>query len=303
MKRSFYILSLLLILNGTLLTGCGKQPSNNGLKVVATTTIVGDIVRQVGGDRISLTVLLPTGADPHTYEPRPQDVAAIHDAHIIFLNGLELEHSLEPIISANATGVVMAVSDGISVLPFLAAGDEEHAAGDPHTWMDPNNVKIWVENIRQALTDIDPSGTEVYKGNAEAYTHKLTELDEWITQEVAQIPTDNRKLVTDHESMGYFADRYGFELAGLLLQSLSTNASASASDLAKVEEAIKLMGIRTIFMEVGANDTLALQVAADTGVSVVSIYSGSLGAAKSGAESYLNFMHFNVNAIVEGLRK
>lgn len=303
MKRSFYILSLLLILNGTLLTGCGKQPSNNGLKVVATTTIVGDIVRQVGGDRISLTVLLPTGADPHTYEPRPQDVAAIHDAHIIFLNGLELEHSLEPIISANATGVVMAVSDGISVLPFLAAGDEEHAAGDPHTWMDPNNVKIWVENIRQALTDIDPSGREVYKGNAEAYTHKLTELDEWITQEVAQIPTDNRKLVTDHESMGYFADRYGFELAGLLLQSLSTNASASASDLAKVEEAIKLMGIRTIFMEVGANDTLALQVAADTGVSVVSIYSGSLGAAKSGAESYLNFMHFNVNAIVEGLRK
>jgi len=303
MKRTILVMSLLIFLLGSFLTGCSQQ-SSTGLKVVATTTIVGDIVSQIGGNRISLTVLLPVGADPHTYEPRPQDVAAIHDAKVVFLNGLELEHSLEPIISANATGQVMAVSDGVTVLPFSAtAGDEIHAAGDPHTWMDPNNVKIWVENIRQSLTDIDPSGAELYKSNAEAYTNKLTELDTWIIQEVAKIPANNRRLVTDHESMGYFAKRYGFELAGLLLQSLSTSASASASDLAKVEETIKSMGIRTIFIEFGANDTLASQVAADTGVTVAQVYSGSLGTADSGAETYLDFMHFNVNAIVEGLRK
>ena len=303
MKRTILVMSLLIFLLGSFLTGCSQQ-SSTGLKVVATTTIVGDIVSQIGGNRISLTVLLPVGADPHTYEPRPQDVAAIHDAKVVFLNGLELEHSLEPIISANATGQVMAVSDGVTVLPFSATpGDEIHGAGDPHTWMDPNNVKIWVENIRQSLTDIDPSGAELYKSNAEAYTNKLTELDTWIIQEVAKIPANNRRLVTDHESMGYFAKRYGFELAGLLLQSLSTSASASASDLAKVEETIKSMGIRTIFIEFGANDTLASQVAADTGVTVAQVYSGSLGTADSGAETYLDFMHFNVNAIVEGLRK
>ena len=196
------------------------------------------------------------------------------------------------------------MSDGVTVLPFSAtAGDTQHTAGDPHTWTDPNNVKIWVENIRQALTNIDPSGAELYKANAESYFIQLGELDTWITQEVAKIPAADRKLVTDHESMGYFANHYGFEQAGLLLSSLSTNASASAIDLAQVEDVIRKQGIRTIFIEVGANDTLASQVANDTGVKVARIYSGSLGTADSGAGTYLDFMRFNVNAIVEGLRK
>ena len=304
MKRIFLALSLLMLLLASFLTGCAQQASSSGLKVVATTTIVGDIARQIGGERISLTVLLPVGADPHTYEPRPQDVAAIHDARVIFINGLELEHSLEPIISTNASGPVIAVSDGIDVLPFSATpGDEQHTTGDPHTWTDPNNVKIWVENIRQALTTVDPSGAELYKTNAETLTKDLTELDSWITQEVALIPAANRKLVTDHQSMGYFTNRYGFEQAGLLLPSLTTNASASALDLAQVEEVINTQEIHTIFIEVGANDALAAQVANDTGVTVARIYSGSLGTADSGAGTYLDFMRFNVNAIVEGLRK
>ena len=192
----------------------------------------------------------------------------------------------------------------LTVLPFSATpGDAQHTAGDPHTWTDPNNVKIWVENIRQALTTVDPSGAELYKANAETLTKDLTELDAWITQEVALIPAANRKLVTDHQSMGYFANRYGFEQAGLLLPSLTTNASASALDLAQVEEVINTQGIHTIFIEVGANDALASQVATDTGVTVARIYSGSLGTADSGAATYLDFMRFNVNAIVEGLRK
>jgi len=304
MKRIALNFSLLILLLGSLLTGCTQQTSSNGLKVVATTTIVGDIVRQIGGDRISLTVLLPVGADPHTYEPRPMDVASIHDARVIFLNGLELEHPLEPIILANATGPVIAVSDGISVLPFSATiGNEQHNAGDPHVWTDPNNVKIWVENIRQELSTVDPSGAELYKANAEILTKDLTELDAWIKQEVALIPTANRKLITDHQSMGYFTNRYGFEQAGLLLSSLTTNASPSALDLAQVEKVIKTQGIRTIFIEVGASDTLASQVAKDTGVTVARIYSGSLGTAESGAGTYLDFVRFNVNAIVEGLRK
>ena len=169
--------------------------------------------------------------------------------------------------------------------------------------MDPNNVKVWVENIRQTFTEIDPPGEAYYTANADAYLNQLTDLDTWINQEVAKIPAPNRQLVTDHESMGYFANRYGFELAGLLLQSLSTNASASASDLAKVEEVIKNKGIHTIFIEVGANDTLALQVSQDTGAKIIRLYSGSLGTADSGAGTYLEFIRFNVNSIVEGLRE
>lgn len=301
MKRfiSYYFIVILLSLQ---LAGCGQKPKS-GLNVVATTTIVGDIVHQVGGDRINLTVLFPVGADPHTYEPRPRDVAAIQDADVVFLNGLELEHSLEPIIAANATGKVVEVSNGITVLPFSAsAGDEAHAAGDPHVWMDPNNVKIWVANIEQMLIQADDAGAEIYKTNAAAYLDQLTQLDSWIQNEVGQLPVANRKLVTDHQSLGYFAKRYGLEQVGLILPSLSTNASTSAADLAQVEKVIKQSGIRTIFIEVSANDGLASQIANDTGVTVARIYTGSLGTSESGAGNYLDFVRFNVNAIVSGLK-
>ena len=294
-----YLTSLLVMLLA--ITGC-TQPTPQGLKVVATTTIVGDIVQQIGGERIALTVLLPVGADPHTYEPRPQDVAAIHDAQVVFLNGLELEHSLEPIIAANATGKVIEVSDGIEALPFAeSTGVMEHTAGDPHVWMDPNNVIQWVENIRETLTEIDPDGADIYKANAESYTSKLVELNQWIRQETAKIPDSNKKLVTDHQSLGYFSNRYGFEQAGLLLPSLSTNASVSASDLAQVEEVIQSAGIKTIFIEVGASDALAAQVAGDTGVRVDRIYTGSLGNVDSGAGTYLDFIRFNTTVLVNGL--
>ncbi len=283
------------------LTGCAKQPT--GLKVVATTTIVGDVVRQVGGERLALTVLLPVGADPHTYEPRPQDVAAIHDARVVFINGLELEHSLEPIITANAAGEVIAVSDGIRPIPFAAAGAEEEGADDPHVWMDPNNIITWVENIRAALSEVDPDGADYYRANAEAYTKQITGLDAWITEQIATIPAESRKLITDHQSMGYFARQYGLQQAGLLLPSLSTNASASAMELAQLEDVIKASGIPTIFIEVGANDTLAAQIARDTGATVARIYTGSLGTSESGAGTYLDFLRFNVAAIVNGLRQ
>ena len=196
---------------------------------------------------------------------------------------------------------VVVVSDGIEVLPFSAAGDE-HGSGDPHTWMDPKNVKHWVENIARALISVDPDGASVYRANADAYLQQLVELDAWIQGEVATIPAEQRKLVTDHQSLGYFAAAYGLEQVGLVISSLSTNASASAQDLARLEEVVRIENVRAIFIEMGASDALASQVARDTNIDVLRIYSGSLGAAESGAGDYLNFMRFNVNAIVNGLR-
>jgi ABC-type Zn uptake system ZnuABC Zn-binding protein ZnuA len=163
-------------------------------------------------------------------------------------------------------------------------------------------VQIWVENIKQTLIQVDPQGSDIYTANAQKYIQQLTDLDKWIAGEISKIPLEQRKLVTDHQSLGYFDRRYGLVQAGLVIDSLSTNASPSAQDLARLEEVIKNGKIKAIFIEMGASDALAAQVAVDTGVPVLRIYTGTLGTKDSGAEDYLSFMRYNVNVIVNGLR-
>lgn len=312
MKKVNVFVITIIVISTLLLSACANVNAHGSeITVVASTTLVGDVVSQVGGDRIALTVLLPTGADPHTYEPRPQDAASISDAQIIFLNGLELEHSLESLIESNASGTIIEVSDGVEVLPFSEAhegetGDEaeghEHAAGDPHTWMDPNLVMIWVNNITEALSSSDPSNASYYQENAASYISELRDLDEWINTTVAVIPIDNRKIVTDHESFGYFANRYHFEVVGLVVSSLSTSSSPSAQELADLENTIQQLNIPAIFVDSTVNPALTEQIAHDTGVKLIEIHNGSLGENGSGYETYLLFMRKNVQAIVDGLK-
>ena len=292
------------------MTACSKSATQGTMvNAVASTTIVGDVVKQIGGDRIQLTVLFPVGADPHTFEPRPQDAAAIADADILFLNGLELEHSLEPVIESNASGKVVEVSDGVDVLAFTESHHDEdgeeghdHAAGDPHTWTDPNMVMVWVENIKTELSAIDPENAAYYETNAENYLTQLTDLDAWIREEVANIPVENRKIVTDHESLGYFIQRYGFSLSGLVVDSLSTNASPSAQELSALEDSIKTQNVKAVFIGSTVNPALAEQVANDTGVQLVTIQVASLGEEGSDTDTYIQYMKTLVNAIVNGLQ-
>jgi manganese/iron transport system substrate-binding protein len=281
------------------IVACGSAPATGkGLKVVASTTLIGDVVREAGGDHINLSVLLPVGADPHTFEPRPQDMAALSEAQVVFINGLGLEEALKPALEANVKGKVVEVSQGIQALPF----DGEHSAGDPHTWMDPNNTIIWTRNIANALSQADPANADAYQANADAYVNKLKELDGWISQQVKQVPVDQRKLVTDHAVLAYFAKKYGFEQVGLVVPALSTNASPSAQELAALEDTIRTLGVKAIFVSKEVNPSTSEQIAQDTGVKLVPIYSGSLGEAGSGAETYLDWMRYNVNAIVEALK-
>ncbi len=303
----------MLLLGSLLLAACGNTSpavSGDGLKVIASTTIVGDVVAQVGGDLISLTVLFPPGTDPHTFEPRPQDVAALSDAHVVVISGLGLEEPLEPALEANAQGFVVHASDGIDVLAF--EGDEHdedaqtqdehgHENGDPHTWTDPNNVIIWTENIAAALAEADPANADAYQANAEAYIASLRDLDAWIRSEVAGIPPERRKLVTDHRAFGYFADEYGFEQVGALVGSFSTNASSSAQEIAALEDVIRAQNVPAVFVGTTVNSALAEQVAQDTGTQIVPVYTGSLTAPGGEADSYLAFMRYNVSAIVEAL--
>ncbi len=296
------VFGLLLVLS---LAACSTPVAPQaGLKIVASTTMVGDVVRQIGGKHVQLTVLYPVGADPHTFEPRPQDVAAIANAQIIFLNGLELEHSLQPVIDANATGKVVKVSDGVEVLPFSGSEttSQSQATSDPHTWMDPNLVKVWVNNIEAALSSLDPANAEEYAANAKSYLAQLTDLDAWIQSEVAQIPVENRKLVTDHENMGYFIHRYNFTLVGLVVDSLSTGASPSAQDLAKLEDLIRQQGVKAIFIGSTINPNLTDQVASDTGTKVITLNTESLGDQGSDTATYIQFMQKMVTTIVGGLK-
>jgi manganese/iron transport system substrate-binding protein len=289
----------------TLLAGCGSAPatSSSGLRVVASTTILGDVVAQVGDNLINLSVLFPIGADPHTFDPRPQDVAAISDAQVVFINGLGLEESLQPALDANAKGTVMAVSDGIDVRKLdSAAAAVEHGGNDPHTWTDPNNVIVWTQNIAAALAKADPANASVYRANADTYIASLRDLDAWIRTEVAQIPPERRKLVTDHYAFGYFADEYGFEQVGALVGSFSTNASPSAQEIAALEDTIRAQNVPAVFVGATLNATMAEQVAQDTGTKIVSVYTGSLTAPGGDADSYLAFMRYNVNAIVSALK-
>jgi manganese/iron transport system substrate-binding protein len=291
-----------------LLTGCGGSPvtPGSGLRVVASTTILGDVVAQVGGNLIDLTVLFPTGADPHTFDPRPQDIAAISDAPVVFISGLGLEESLQPALDANATGTVVQVSEGIDVRTLdnaaQTADPHGHENVDPHTWTDPNNVIVWTQNIAATLAKADPAHADTYQANTDAYIASLRELDAWIRSEVTQIPPERRKLVTDHYAFGYFADEYGFEQVGALVGSFSTNASPSAQEIAALEDAIRAQNVPAVFVGATVNPTLAEQVAQDTGTKIVSVYTGSLTTPGGDADSYVKFMRYNVNAIVNALK-
>jgi len=290
------------------LSACAGTPvaRDDKLNVVATTTIVGDVVRQVGGDAVALTVLLPVGTDPHTFDPSPQDMAKVADAGVIFANGAGLEAFLDRLL-ANAGGNadVVYVSEGLNLLEehSQTEGDTHgHGGADPHTWTDPNNVLQWVDNIEVALVRLDPDHAADYKANAEAYRAQLRDLDAWVREQVSTIPAENRKLVTDHETFAYFAQRYGFEQIGAIVPGYSTAAQPSAQDLADLEDHIKTYGVKAVFVGSTVNPALAQRVADDTGVKLISLYTGSLTEPGGEADSYLDYVKYNVEAIVEGLK-
>lgn len=288
-------------------------PAGDRLKVLATTTIVGDVVKQVGGEEIDLDVLLPAGVDEHSFQYTPADVARAAQADLIFLNGAGLEEFMQPLLgNAGSQAELIEVSAGIPLLQPLAsehlqeAGSEQHSgaqpAGDPHVWTDPENVKSWVEQIQAALARGDPENAAFYQANAQRYINELDSLDAWIRGQVEQIPPENRRLVSDHQVFTYFAQRYGFEQVGALIPSYSTAAEPSALELAALEDAIRDLGVKAIFLGTTASPRMAERVAADTGVRLVLIYTGSLTESGGAADNYLDYMRYNVQAIVSALQ-
>ena len=178
-------------------------------------------------------------------------------------------------------------------------GHQQHDGGDPHFWLDPSKAIVYVENIRDGLSQADPAGKAIYAANAAAYIAQLQELDSWIAQQTQSIPAEHRQIVTNHESFGYFADRYGFTIIGTVVPSVSTGSAPSAQQLARLIDRIKATGAPAIFLETGANPQLAQQVAAETGVAVVTdLYTHSITSADGPAPTYIAMLRHNVQAML-----
>jgi ABC-type Zn uptake system ZnuABC Zn-binding protein ZnuA len=299
---------------GLAAAGCGATPerSQAGLRVLAAESFLADIAQQVAGEHLQVEALIPAGLDPHAFEPTPRDVARIAEAQVFIVNGGLEEWLAETLAnldsgSGDAGGgrrLILTASDGL-VPRQPAEGEPEidEPGGDPHFWLDPTLVIRYVENIRQALSQFDPAGASAYETNASAYIQQLQELDGWIRQQIDTIPPERRVLVTNHESFGYYADRYGLKVIGTLLPSASSGAAPSAQQLAELVERIRASRAPAIFLETGTNPQLAEQIAQETGARVVSgLYSHSISASDGPAPTYIAMLRYNTQAIVEALR-
>ena len=298
---------LIIILVLFFLAACSAQPlqaatSTSGLpKVMAVETFLTDIVRNVAGDRLIVDSLLPINSDPHSYQPAPRDIINVSKSNVLVINGGGIETFIAPLLdNAGGSRLVITASAGLTPLPDPSG---EHPEGDPHFWMDPNNVIRYVENIRDGLIEADPQGGQFYTDNAAAYIVQLQALDAWIVDQVAKIPPDDRLLVTNHESLGYFAARYGFTMIGSIIPSVSSESAPTASQIAGLIDQIRASGARAIFMETGANTELANQISAETNVILVTnLYTASVSDSNGPAPTYLDMMKYNVNQIVNALK-
>lgn len=297
-----------------LLAGCAGTVGDDqqGLRVVATTSVWGDVIEEIVGDEGNVDVLIPAGADAHEYEATPRQVASLQDADLVVANGLGLEEGLEDVLES-------AVSDGASILelapdldplPFTdhnqetddhAEEEHEHGTEDPHVWFDPSRVVSATEMIAAKLAEIDDSVD--WMARAAAYSDRLLEADMEIAEILNAVPQENRRLVTNHDALGYFADRYGFEVIAVVIPGGSTLGDPSSAEMAALVEEIEHEGVRTIFAETSQPTRLAEAVAAEVGddVSVVELYTETLGGSGSDADSLIGMLTTNALRIAEAL--
>jgi zinc/manganese transport system substrate-binding protein len=282
--------------------GCGDSDDDGGIRVVATTTTVGDFVRAVGGDRVDVEQLLDANTDPHEYEPRPSDVSAAADARLMFRSGGDLDDWSEEVISDSGSDAELV--DLSTAIPVRLVGEAEEGGGeefDPHWWHDPENVIAAVGEIRSRLAEADPGNAGAYAANARAYIGQLRRLDAGIRGCLAAVPPAQRKLVTDHDAFGYFARRYGIEVVGAVIPAITTQAQPSAGELAELADVVRREHVRAVFPESSVNNRLAEAIARETGASADHIlYGDTLGPDDSSAATYLGMEEANADAIVRG---
>jgi ABC-type Zn uptake system ZnuABC Zn-binding protein ZnuA len=308
--RKLIVITLLLVVVLSACQPAASTPSAGKLRVVAVESYLADMVQRVAGDRLQIEALMPLGVDPHSFEPTPQDIAKISNSQVLVINGAGFESWLaETLANAGGKQTVIEASQGLTSRQaregeaVMHAEEDAHEEGDPHFWLDAHNAIRYVENIRDGLIQADPEGRELYTQNAATYIDELKKLDAWITEQVQVIPVDRRQIVTNHESFGYYADRYGFKIIGTVIPSVSSESAPSAQQLALLIDTIRQSGAQVIFLETGANPQLAQQIAEETDVKVVTdLYTHSLSGANGPAPSYIEMMRYNTRTIVDALK-
>lgn len=276
----------------------GSAAQEGRVLVVATTTQVADLARAVGGDRAAVDSLLTPGSDPHDYEPRPSDARALANADLVLRSGGDIDEWLTGLVES--VGTDAPTVSLIESIRTIGSGDEEPGL-DPHWWQDPTNAMAAVVEIRDALVRADPDARAAYEANAEAYLAELRALDEAIAGCMRSIPAPDRKLVTTHDALGYFAQRYDIEVVGLVVPALTTRAQASAGEVAELTEVIEEEGVETIFPESQLPAGLEQAIADEAGAEVgPGLWTDSLGPPGSQATTYVDAMRFNAQAVAGG---
>lgn len=289
MRRLFGFIGLLLI------AFAFPARADERLNVVASFSILGDLVRNVGGDRISVTTLVGPDSDAHVYAPTPADAKKIADAKLVIVNGFGLEGWL-PRLVKSAGGKAFIVTATAGIAPLTLGSD-----ADPHAWQSVANAKIYVANIRDALVAADPASAELFRANADAYLAKLDALDREVRAAVAQIPESRRRVISTHSAFGYFAAAYGVEFIAPV--GVSTESEASARDIARIITQVRSAKIPAVFLENMSDPRLIRRISAETGAKVGGIlYSDSLTAEKGDAPTYIEMVRHNIKALTSALR-
>jgi ABC-type Zn uptake system ZnuABC Zn-binding protein ZnuA/ABC-type Mn2+/Zn2+ transport system permease subunit len=289
-----------------LVAGCGSGSGDGDpgkLDVVATTTQLGDFVRNVGGQAVEVDQILQPNSDPHDYEPRPSDVEGAASAELVFASGDDLDAWVDQVVSDSGSDAE--VIDLGAKVPTRLAGEssgEEASKYDPHWWHDPRNVEAAVRQIESALVAVDPSHKAAFRRNADAYLSELKALGRGIAKCIDSVPASQRKLVTDHDAFGYFANRYGIEVVGAVIPSQTTQAQASAKDLSELAQTIEAENVKAVFPESSLSPKVAEAIARQTGASTAyTLYGDTLGPEGSNGETYVGMEEANADAVVRGL--
>ena len=284
----------------TALAACGDDSqtgSGDGrLTVVATTTQVADLIRNVGGDLVEVDAILESGADPHDYEPRPSDAAALADSALIVRSGGDVDVWLDDLIeSSGSDGEVV---DLLGSVEIVDVGSDT----DPHWWQDPRNAILAVQAIRDALIEADPDHRQAYTDNAAAYVEKLERLDSQAAACFERVPAARRKVVTTHDAFAYLADRYDIEIVGSVIPSLSTQAQPSAKDVERLVRQIEDERVEAVFPESGVSERLEQALSREAGAEVgADLWADTLGESGTAEGTYIGAMAANVAALVDGM--
>jgi zinc/manganese transport system substrate-binding protein len=295
-------IALVVLLAALAVPAAAEDKNEAKLKAVATFSILADVVRNVGGDRVAVTALVGPSSDAHVYQPSPGDAKTLSEAKVVFANGLGFEGWMERLIKASGTkAAVVVASKGVKPRNLEASDGHGHQHNvDPHAWQSVGNVKLYVANIRDALAAADAAGKAVYEANAAAYLARLDALDAEIKAEMAKIPADRRRIITTHDAFGYFAAAYG--VAFIAPQGVSTESEVSAKDVAKIITQIKRQKIPAVFLENVTDDRLLKRIAAESGARVGgTLYSDALTDEKGPAATYIDMMRHNIRQLAAAL--